>query len=84
MKILVILLQTISKGHIPYIVVFGRPQPKNGNDTFGGTVVKACVNVSIRKKKNMFLLIHQWMVFYVSWIGVKSKLTLIFKVTGMS
>ena len=56
MKILVILLQTISKGHIPYIVVFGRPQPKNVNDTFGGTVVKGCVNVSIRSIVNIFRL----------------------------
>ena len=51
MRILVIFLQTITKGHITYIAVCGRPRPKNENNTFGDTVVNACVSASKRLKK---------------------------------
>ena len=45
MKIAVICLQDIVKVHLPYIVVCVHPHPNNKNNTFGDTVVKACLNL---------------------------------------
>ena len=55
-KIAVICLQTIVKGHSPYMVVCRWTQPNNSNNTFGDAVLKACVKVSKRIKTKPVLL----------------------------
>ena len=44
MKILVICLHNIAKGHSPYIFVCGHPRTYNEKNTFGDAVAKACLN----------------------------------------